>query len=214
MLKNKSANSNAKPLVTPQGTTMFASLLKGTVFGGEPTAMQPGHLETLLVLDPRKEEVQEFYANLNNACRDLIQEASGRPYDELVAAGQVAEIPYNLKPDVDEAKNPTGMDRLKLRRTAGGVRPDGSTFTNSIDFCDSQRQPIQLEEELGNGSIIKAIIAPYCYHNGKFGISLQLKTVQVIEARKRPQGGQGGDPFAMFDVVEPKPLNTNQGADF
>ena len=214
---NKSVNRDAPKLVTPQATTAFASLLKGVVFGAEPTPANPGHLESLLILDPSKPEVAAWLSELDNVCKSQVEKFTGQKFSDLVAAGKCAEVPYSLKDDLDENKKPTGNKRIKVRRTAGGTRPDGSAFTNSVPFCDSQGAPIELTEELGNGSIVRAIITPYVYASARVGVSLQLRSIQVIEARKRPSKG-GGD-FDMFGTVEPKPIpetpaaNSN-GGDF
>lgn len=174
-------------LKTPVGTTLFASLTEAVVFspGGKtkPTPEEPGHYETLLVLDPSKKEVEDFLTDLSDKADEAASSLGGKNRRDPL---------YSLTDDVDENKQPTGFVRLKFRCPAGGTTKTGKVWSTTIPFFDHQGQPFEPEAELGNGSKIRCSfeLRPYST-GGMTGVSLRLRAAQVISAEYRSQPSAG-----------------------
>ena len=176
-------------LKTPFGRTMWAHLKTATVFSqtGQqtaPTAENPGHYETLLVLDPSDEDTAKFLQGLDVACREAAEQQG---------AGQMRDPLYSLSDDVDENKEPTGMKRIKLRIAAGGEK-QGRRWERSVKFFDHNGEVFSPEAELANGSIIRCSFEPRAYKNmGVIGVSLRLRAVQVKDAKYYTPAGSDDD---------------------
>ena len=174
-------------LKTPIGTTLFASLTEAVVFspGGKtkPTPEEPGHFETLLVLDPSKKDVEAFLDQLAAEADQAAGALGGKNRRDPL---------YSLTDDVDENKKPTGFVRLKFRCPAGGVTKTGKQWSTSIPFFDHVGQPMTPELELGNGSKIRCSfeLRPYAT-GGLTGVSLRLRAVQVVSAEYRAVSAAG-----------------------
>lgn len=174
-------------LKTPIGTTLFASLTKAVVFspGGkmEPTPEEPGHFETLLVLDPAKPEVEAFLTELADKADEAASALGGKNRRDPL---------YSLSDDVDENKQPTGFVRLKFRCPAGGTTKTGKKWSTTIPFFDHQGEPFQPDAELANGSKIRCSFELRPYSTGGLtGVSLRLRATQVISAEYRAQNSAG-----------------------
>lgn len=168
-------------LKTPIGTTLFASLTEAVLFSKQgkvkPTEDEPGHFETLLVLDPSKPEVESFLEELANKADEAASAYGGNNRRDPL---------YSLSEDTDENKKPTGFVRLKLRTPAGGKTKAGARWSQTLPFFDHVGQPMTPDAELGNGSRIRCSfeLRPYAT-GGLTGVSLRLRAVQVIAAEYR-----------------------------
>lgn len=165
-------------LKTPIGSTLFASLTEAVVFspGGKakPTPEEPGHFETLLVLDPSKPEVEAFLEDLSNKADEAASSTGGKNRRDPL---------YSLTDDVDENKQPTGYVRIKFRCPAGGTTKSGKKWSTTVPFFDAVGQPMEPEAELGNGSKIRCSFELRPYQTGGLtGVSLRLRAVQVVAA--------------------------------
>lgn len=174
-------------LKTPIGTTLFSSLTEAVVFspGGKvkPTAEEPGHFETLLVLDPSKKEVEAFLEDLGNKADEAASSLGGKNRRDPL---------YSLTEDVDENKQLTGFVRIKFRCPAGGTTKTGKQWSTTIPFFDHVGEPMTPEAELGNGSKIRCSfeLRPYAT-GGLTGVSLRLRAVQVVSAEYRSLSSAG-----------------------
>jgi len=192
---------------TPTGRTLFSNLTKPTVFSPDgklqPTEDNPGHFETLLVLDRTKPEVVAFLEQLSEMAEEAAQsQGTGQRRDPL----------YSLTDDVDENKQPTGAVRLKLRVSAGGRTKKGQVFSREVVFVDHNGKPFTPEAEFANGSQIRCSLELRAYKTAGFiGVSLRLRAVQVIAAEYYRPATSAVDDFAN-DVVDPESFDT--GADF
>ena len=174
-------------LKTPIGATLFASLTEAVVFSPNgktrPTPEEPGHFETLLVLDPAKKDVEVF---LDQLAAEADQAASTQ-------GGKNRRDPlYSLTDDQDENKQPTGYVRLKFRCPAGGTTKTGKQWSTTIPFFDAVGQPMTPDAELGNGSKVRCSfeLRPYAT-GGLTGVSLRLRAVQVVAAEYRAMPSAG-----------------------
>jgi hypothetical protein len=165
-------------LKTPVGSTLFASLTEAVVFSptgkAKPTPEEPGHFETLLVLDPSKKDVESFLDELASAADEAASTTGGKNRRDPL---------YSLTDDVDENKAPTGYVRLKFRCPAGGTTKTGKKWSTTVPMFDAVGQPMEPEAELANGSKIRVSFELRPYSTGGLtGVSLRLRAVQVVAA--------------------------------
>jgi hypothetical protein len=85
--------------------------------------------------------------------------------------------PYEVNPE-------TGDVTIKLKLKAKVTTQKGVTFEQEPIVVDAKRQPITKEIPLWNGSLVRVgfQIMPYYTSLAGAGLSLRLKSVQVIEA--------------------------------
>ncbi len=169
---------------TPVGSTLFSSLTEAVVFspGGKmkPTPEEPGHFETLLILDPSKPEVEKFLEDLATTADEVASAQGGKNRRDPL---------YSMTEDTDENKQPTGFVRLKFRCPAGGTTKSGKTWSTTVPFFDAAGQPCEPEAEFGHGSKIRVSFELRGYATGGLtGVSLRLRAVQVVAAEYRTSG--------------------------
>ena len=93
-----------------------------------------------------------------------------------------AESP--LKPVLDEEGNPTGEWKIKAKMQAAVQLKSGRGWTQRPAVLDAKLQPMNLKEVwVGGGSVCRMNFEAQAYYSGSLGagVSVRLKTVQVIE---------------------------------
>ena len=168
---------------TPKGRTEWAKLwTPDTKFNVD------GEYATKLIID--NSDATELMALLDKAHEasiDAAVEETGKPRNKI----RVTD-PYDVDPE-------TGDVTVKFKLKAKVTTIKGDTFEQKPIVVDAKRQPITKEIPLWNGSLVRIgyQIIPYYTALAGAGLSLRLKSAQVIEAH------QGTNNAAeMFDEEE------------
>jgi len=161
--------SNKLPLhTTPRGRTEWAKLwTPDTKFNVD------GEYGTKLVMD--NSDATDIMAMLDAAHElaiDAAVEETGKARNKI----RVTD-PYDVNPE-------TGDVTIKLKLKAKVTTQKGETFEQKPAVFDAKRQPIHKEIPLWNGSLIRISfqIIPYYTALAGAGLSLRMRSVQVIEA--------------------------------
>ena len=161
--------SNKLPLhITPRGRTEWAKLwTPDTKFNTD------GEYGTKLIFN--NADATEIMKLLDAAHEGAIESAieeTGKPRNKIRLTD-----PY----DIDQE---TGDVTIKLKLKAKVTTQKGETFEQKPVVVDSKRQPITKEIPLWNGSLVRVgfNIIPYYTAMAGAGLSLRMKSVQVIEA--------------------------------
>jgi hypothetical protein len=153
---------------TPRGRTEWAKLwTPDTKFNVD------GEYGTKLVMD--NSDATEIMAMLDTAhalAIDAAVEETGKPRAKV----RVTD-PYDVNAE-------TGDVTIKLKLKAKVTTKQGTTFEQKPIVVDSKRQPITKEIPLWNGSLVRIgfQIIPYYTALAGAGLSLRMRSVQVIEA--------------------------------
>ena len=170
--------SNKLPLHTsPRGRTEWAKLwTPDTKFNVD------GEYGTKLVMD--NSDATEIMAML---AIDSAVEETGKPRDKI----RVTD-PYDVNAE-------TGDVTIKLKLKAKVTTMKGETFEQKPIVVDAKRQPITKEIPLWNGSLVRIgfQIIPYYTALAGAGLSLRMRSVQVIEAL-----AGSNEATSMFDDEE------------
>jgi len=86
--------------------------------------------------------------------------------------------------DTDEAGNPTGNLVFKTKMKARIKSRNGQVYEQKPAVVDAKRTPMDGNQLVGNGSIIKVAVEPVPYmmqSTKQVGVSLRLKAVQILE---------------------------------
>lgn len=187
---------------TPRGKALWSHLVTPQTFKGAPaTAENPGKYEVDLVLDPDQPEVANFFAELDEWCQNEITTLHGadpHPKQYLPIVPEVRKT--------DDGHVETGHKVLKFRLRAGGVYPrSGDVWTETPSLFDHTGTPMEsLEQELGNGSIIRVSFEPNMYaKEGLARVSFKLRCVQIVSAKYYEARDTG--PKNDFDGDEQEP---------
>lgn len=176
--------SNKLPLHTsPRGRTEWAKLwTPDTKFNVD------GEYGTKLVMD--NSDATEIMAMLDAAhalAIDAAVEETGKPRAKI----RVTD-PYDVNAE-------TGDVTIKLKLKAKVTTMKGETFEQKPIVVDAKRQPITKEIPLWNGSLVRIgfQIIPYYTALAGAGLSLRMRSVQVIEAL-----AGSNEATSMFDDEE------------
>lgn len=99
-------------------------------------------------------------------------------------AKRCAKLDVPLKAVEDEEGNETGTYKLSPKKTASGVKKDGTPWTAKVQVFDSKGKKLSPVPSIWGGSKLRADIDVYAYFAAKdnaIGITLELVGVQVIE---------------------------------
>ncbi len=161
--------TNKLPMhTTPRGRTEWARLwTPDTKFNVD------GEFGTKLVMD--NADAVDIMAMLDAAhalAIDSAVEETGKPRAKI----RVTD-PYDVNAE-------TGDVTIKLKLKAKVTTQKGETFEQKPIVVDAKRQPITREIPLWNGSLVRIgfQIIPYYTALAGAGLSLRLRSVQVIEA--------------------------------
>ena len=104
------------------------------------------------------------------------------------------------EPHYDKDGNETGLVEFRFKLKAKVQTRDGSLYDQKPIVVDAKRNPMDSNNLIGNGSIVKVAFEPIPYvmaSTKQVGVSLRLKGVQVIELVEYGNGGA-----SMFDEEE------------
>ena len=122
-------------------------------------------------------------------------------FDEEVKAKPKMKNSLSTKagyePHYDKDGNETGLVEFRFKLKAKVQTRDGSLYDQKPIVVDAKRNPMDSNNLIGNGSIVKVAFEPIPYvmaSTKQVGVSLRLKGVQVIELVEYGNGGA-----SMFD---------------
>lgn len=122
-------------------------------------------------------------------------------FDEEVKAKPKMKNSLSTKagyePHYDKDGNETGLVEFRFKLKAKVQTRDGSMYDQKPIVVDAKRNPMDSNNLIGNGSIVKVAFEPIPYvmaSTKQVGVSLRLKGVQVIELVEYGNGGA-----SMFD---------------
>lgn len=125
-------------------------------------------------------------------------------FDEEVKAKPKMKNSLSTKagyePHYDKDGNETGLVEFRFKLKAKVQTRDGSLYDQKPIVVDAKRNPMDSNNLIGNGSIVKVAFEPVPYvmaSTKQVGVSLRLKGVQVIELVEYGNGGA-----SMFDEEE------------
>lgn len=173
------ANNNiiTKRGVSHQGTAMFARLKKTEVINGKDT----GKYTLMLALD--KDGQQALWQDVQEVWNAFIAtpEMQGKTVQQHWNNG------FKKYKDVVYAKFGANA-HIKTRQ--------GDLIDITIPVFDGAGNPLDLQGEIGNGSVIKVAydLYPYYMSQAVHGVSLRLKAVQVLDL-KVYNGGANASSF-------------------
>jgi hypothetical protein len=104
------------------------------------------------------------------------------------------------EPHYDKDGNETGLVEFRFKLKAKVQTRDGSLYDQKPIVVDAKRNPMDSNNLIGNGSVVKVAFEPIPYvmaSTKQVGVSLRLKGVQVIELVEYGNGGA-----SMFDEEE------------
>jgi hypothetical protein len=163
-----------KYLTTPPAPVRWANLLSPDYrFATQNDPRGTYSIEVLL--DPARENHAAILKELENYWASEY-EATCRA--ERKKALVVHDKPW--KTDTGDDGAPTGLVSLRPKNKEYFTDKAGKRVNVTVDQFDSQETPIRVQ--IGNGSTCKVNFEVFAfYHAGKFGLSLRLRAVQVVE---------------------------------
>lgn len=114
----------------------------------------------------------------------LVDEAYNKAVKEKPALKASLSKRPVTEPEVDQDGNETGNVVFKTKLKALIRAKNGSTYKQKVQVVDSKRKPMNADQAVGNGSVIKVAVEPVTYvmaSTKQVGVSLRLKAVQVID---------------------------------
>lgn len=191
-------NKKFVQFTSPKGIAKWPHLSKSDA--GQ-TEYAPCYRVTLEV----EPDVMESY-KLNNG--ELLLETLDAMYNDAINQANTAKKTYNACPwKINEE---TGKYELSFKVGAEYTDKKSRMIKDTIlPIFDGKKQPFNPNDngEIGMGSTIRVNFSPYVYNaSGKFGVSMRLKAVQVIDYV--PKGGDYGfsvetdEDDVSFDVSE------------
>jgi len=91
---------------------------------------------------------------------------------------------HSYEEDTDELGNPTGSLVFKAKMKARIKSRNGQVYEQKPAVVDAKRTPMDGNQLIGNGSVVKVAVEPVPYmmpSTKQVGVSLRLKAMQVIE---------------------------------
>lgn len=105
------------------------------------------------------------------------------------------------EPHYDKDGNETGLVEFRFKLKAKVQTRDGSLYEQKPIVVDAKRAPMDSDNLIGNGSVVKVAYEPIPYvmaSTKQVGVSLRLKGVQVLELVEYG----GGSGASMFEEEE------------
>jgi|GEM_PF-3246665 len=171
---------------------------------------------TTLVFDANDPYVKETDARFLALAKDELKKQAADAKPQKVAAMKKYAYASPFRPQVDEDGKETGKVLLNLKRPASVTRKrDGKVFNFTVKVFDSAGKPITKDIKIGSGTVMKASFEerPYVVHGTqKFGVSMQLQAVQIINLVEYVPGGNA-DSFG-FDSEEGGFVQENESDEF
>ena len=183
MTQEKKKSNKLPIFTTPRGRTEWAKLwIPDTKFNVD------GEYGTKLIMD--NADATDLMAMLDAAhalAIDAAVEETGKKREKI----RVTD-PYDVNQE-------TGDVTIKLKLKAFVQPQKGPSFTQKPTVVDASRKPILKDMPLWNGSLIRVgfQVIPYYTALAGAGLSLRLRTVQVLEALEA-----GAADVSMFDDEE------------
>jgi len=177
--------SNKIPtIVTPEGRTEWAKF-----FVADYKFNEAGLYGCTLHMDntvaqPLVKTLDEYMAKSIAAA----MEETGKPKSKIKT-----NIPYTIDDETGDVSF-----KFTLKHNVNGRN---GSFTQTPTVIDARKVPVTEEVPVWNGSRVKVAFQPVTYYTGLVGagVSLRLKTVQLIEALS---GDGAAAAAAMFDVED------------
>ncbi len=88
------------------------------------------------------------------------------------------------EPDIDQNGNETGNVVFKTKLKAKIRSKSGQVYNQKVNVVDAKRTPMNGDQLVGNGSLVKVAVEPVTYYmasSKQVGVSLRLKAMQVID---------------------------------
>lgn len=166
-----------KPVISPIGTAGWVCVAKPSV-----KFDKDGEYSLDLVISP--EEYEALKPAWEAAAKAKHEEALKAETNKVKAAAiRKFDIHIPGSPEVNKEGEETGNILLKFKAKALVKPKAGKPFTKTIGVFDAKGKPMN-GKTLGRGSRLKAAydLVPFCAPGlKKYGVSLRLQAVQVIE---------------------------------
>ena len=179
-----------KPMVSPKGEALWAHLFVPDEYMGNV------QYKVNLVLDREASETHDLIETLENI-RDRWWEDNAEDKVSNPAKRKKMVAADVCEPDTDGDGGETGGMVFKFKANASFTDRSGNEVEIKPQIFDAFKRKLDEDPGIGNGSLIKVAFKPIPYAmaaTGKYGVSLRLIGVQVIEAK-----GGGSNIAAMFD---------------
>ncbi len=160
-------------LTTPPAEVKWANLIRPDNRFSPPG--DPGMYSVLVLLDPERADHAALLKELEG-----VWDAE---YKSTCRAENKTRLPVHDKPwkaDTDEDGAPTGLVSIRPKNKEWYTDRNGVKVEVEIDQYDAAKKRIKVE--VGNGSICRVNFEAFgFYYGGKFGVSLRLRAVQVLD---------------------------------
>lgn len=172
---------------TPKGEALFAHLVN-VDYGTEQYPDEKGSFNLTLALDAdAATKLDELIAHEADAARAEAEEK----FDGLKpqTKKKFGEVKFNEAgpEEYDREGNPTGRRLFRFKTGAFYENRQGVRVQRKVPLFDAMQQPVKLDEEPGNGSLVRVAFccAPYFVEGqGMGGLSLYLNAVQIIRLNR------------------------------
>lgn len=160
-------------LTTPPAEVRWANLTRPDNRFSPPG--EPGVYSILVLLDPAREDHTDFLKKLEDVWES---EYRAKCREENRKSLPTHDKPWKVDTDDDGA--PTGLVTIRPKNKEWFTDRHGAKVTVSVDQYDAAKTRIRVD--VGNGSICRVNFEAFgFYHAGKFGVSLRLRAVQVLD---------------------------------
>lgn len=222
------ANTNEKKKrlshTTPKAECLFCHVVEAD-YGTKEFPKKDGEYNiTLRLNEKQKEKVVALMA-------DEIDEATENMQEEFNALSPANRKklgePTFVEPFTEEydrqTEEPTGNYLMRFKTRATYEDRNGNTKDRKVPLFDCMGKPVEIESELGFGSVVKVNFSAVPYFvqaTGKGGVSLYLNALQIlklVEFGKRSAADYGfseediEDGFSADDVENLKSQGTGAG---
>lgn len=176
-----------KRYTSPKGEALFAHVIH-VDYGTEQYPNKDGAFNIMLALDEDSaEKLRTTLAGEAEEARTFATEkfAALKP----AARAKLGDVTFNELgvEEYDKDENLTGRILFRFKTTAFYENRQGIKVQRKVPLFDSMQQPAKLNDEPGNGSLVRVAFtcAPYFVDGqGMGGLTLYLDAVQIIKLTK------------------------------
>jgi len=185
---------------TPRGMALFAHI-KDPDFGTDKYPNPEGSFRITLILDDAQS------TQLKEKLRDEIEKAEDFAEEKFngmkrSTREKIGKMTFNdvCSPEYDKDDNATGNFKWSFKANAKYEdRNTGKKIERHVPVFDSLNQPVQLKDEIGNGSEVRVSFSvnPYFIEGqGMGGLSLYINAIQIVKLVK---GGERTAEYYGFE---------------
>lgn len=189
--------------LTPKGTALFAHI-KDPDFGNDKYPIPEGAYRLTLILT--EDQSMKLKAKLKDEI-ERAEEFAQEKYNGLKRSTRekIGKLTINdvCSPEYDRDDNATGNYKWQFKANYKYEdRNSGKKIERHIPVFDSMNQPVQLKDEVGNGSEVRVsfCVNPYFIEGqGMGGLTMYINAIQIA---KMVKGGEKNAEYYGFEEDE------------